>query len=55
MQNRPIGFSSKEDMINYAQTIIKKNFGVDLDKILSNSIVLNKLKTQRKINYFLHN
>ena len=55
MQNRPIGFSSKENMISYARKIIKENFDVDLDKILSNSIVLNKLKTQRKINYFLHN
>ncbi len=53
MQNKPIMFSSKEEMINYARTMIQKNFRFDLNKILSNSIILNKLKTQRKLKYFL--
>ncbi|TKJ17206.1 hypothetical protein CEE44_01575 [Candidatus Woesearchaeota archaeon B3_Woes] len=53
MQNKPIIFSSKEEMIDYARTMVQKNFRFDLDKVLSNSVILNKLKTQRKLKYFL--
>jgi len=50
MENKPLNFSSKELMLEYARKLIRKKFGADLDLILDKSLILNKLKTQSKLN-----
>jgi len=52
MQNKPIEFSSKELMLNYAKILIKKKFGYELDNILKQSIVLKNLREQSKLSNF---
>ncbi|HLF54562.1 MAG TPA: hypothetical protein VI612_02485 [Candidatus Nanoarchaeia archaeon] len=46
---KPITFASKELMLNYAQQIAKKKFGIDIKQILQKS---NLLK-QKKLNEFI--
>ena len=52
MNNKPLEFSSKELMIEYAKKLALKKFGVNLDKILDKSVLLNKLKTQVNLTDF---
>ncbi len=52
LHSKPIIFSDKELMINYARLLIKKKFNFDLDKILENSYLLRKVKHQSKLNKF---
>lgn len=54
LSDKPIEFSSKELMLNYAKAIVRKKFGYDLEILLKKSIILNKIKTQPKLtNFFL--
>jgi len=53
MQNKPLEFSNKELMLEYAKKLAKKKFGVDLTEILGKSVMLNKLKTQRNLMNFM--
>jgi len=48
-QNKPVGFASKELMLKYTKALVKKKFGVNVDNILKKSIMLNQIKTQKKI------
>jgi DNA repair protein NreA len=51
--NKPIEFSSKELQLNYAKIITKKKFGIDLDLILKESILLKNIDKQIKLTNFL--
>lgn len=53
MQSKPINFASKELMLKYAELLVKKKFGHDLNNTLKNSILLKNLKNQKKISQFL--
>jgi len=53
LENKPIEFSSRELILKYAQSLIKKKFGYDISLILRKSIILNKLRTQSKLTSFL--
>ena len=53
MQSKPIEFSSKELMLEYAKKLAKKKFGFDLDGILKNSVLLRDMKQQSKLVKFL--
>jgi len=53
LANKPIEFSSKELMLTYAQSLAKKKFGYDVSGMLQKSIMLNSIKTQKKLNFFL--
>jgi|ETNmetMinimDraft_2_1059921.scaffolds.fasta_scaffold50730_1 hypothetical protein len=53
LNNKPIEFSSKELMLIYAKSLIKKKFGYNIEHILKSSILLNNLKNQRKISEFV--
>ena len=53
MNNKPIEFSSKEMMLNYAKHLVKKKFNFDLYKILNNSILLKNMKQQSKLTNFI--
>ena len=53
-KNKPIEFSSKELMLNYAKAVIKKKFNFNLDNVLAKSILLKQVKQQSKLTKFLH-
>jgi DNA repair protein NreA len=53
LANKPIEFSSKELMLTYVQSLAKKKFGYDVSGMLQKSIILNSIKTQKKLNSFL--
>ena len=50
--NKPIEFSSKELLINYAKALVKKKFGYNIGYILRNSILLRSIKQQKKLMQF---
>ncbi|MBN2459848.1 hypothetical protein JXB28_06195 [Candidatus Woesearchaeota archaeon] len=52
MAAKPLNFESKELMIKYVQALVKKKFGINVDAILRQSILLNNIKTQRKLGEF---
>lgn len=49
---QPIIFSSKELLINYTQLFVKKKFGMDCTPQLQQSILLSKMKSQKKLGEF---
>ncbi|MBI2651196.1 hypothetical protein HYX01_01890 [Candidatus Woesearchaeota archaeon] len=53
MSSKPIEFSSKELMIEYAKKLAKKKFNVDLTAIIKKSILLKKMQQQYKLIEFL--
>lgn len=52
MNNPPIEFNSKEEMINYAITYAKTQINYDLTPLINKSEILKQIKTQKKINYY---
>ncbi len=48
-----IQFASKELMIKYAKSLMKKKFNFDLDKLLNQSILLKNIRTQKKLTSFV--
>ncbi len=53
LENKPIEFSSKELMLQYALAKIKKSFGVDITPMLQESKLLLELRTQKRLSGFL--
>lgn len=53
MQSKPLNFGSQELMIDYARKLSNKKFGIDLNKIISQSIIINKIRTQRSLMSFI--
>lgn len=52
LANKPLTFASKELMLKYTQALIKKKFGINADELLNKSILLNTIKTQKKLSEF---
>ena len=52
LNNKPLEFSSKELMLNYAKLMVQKKFGYDIDNILNKSIILKDIKQQNKLSKF---
>lgn len=52
LEDKPLEFSSKELMIKYATNLIKKKFNYNLETLLNQSILLKKLRTQKKLIQF---
>lgn len=52
LSNKPIEFSSKELMLNYVNHLVKKKFNYSVETLLKESILLKKLRTQKKLMYF---
>jgi len=52
LSNKPIEFSSRELMLNYAKSLVKEKFSIDIDSILKHSILLKNLKQQSKLTQF---
>jgi len=53
LSNRPIRFSDKKLMLTYARNLIKKKFGVDIDFILKESVLLKDLGKQKRLSAFI--
>lgn len=53
MSSKPIEFSSKELMLEYARKLVKKKFGCDADIQLKQSILLKNIKHQPKLEKFI--
>jgi hypothetical protein len=53
MASKPIDFSSKELMLNYATSFVKTKFGYSIDNILRESKLLKNLSQQKKLTHFL--
>lgn len=53
LKNKPIEFSSKELMLDYAKKLVKKKFGYELDNLLNQSKLLRNMKTQSKLLKFI--
>ena len=53
VNNKPIEFSSKELMLEYAKKLAKKKFGFELSSILEKSVLLKNIKQQSKLVKFL--
>ena len=49
LKTRPLEFASKELMLKYANLLMKKKFNYNIDVLINKSILLNKIKTQRKL------
>lgn len=49
MNSEPIEFPDKRSMITYAKEFVKETFSYDLNKILAQSVLIKKLKTQTKL------
>lgn len=53
MNAKPIEFSSKELMLEYAKKLVKKKFSCDVDVYLKKSNILRNIKSQSKLIKFL--
>jgi len=49
LTEKALNFASKELMLKYTQALVKKKFGINVDYILNKSIMLNQIKTQKKL------
>ena len=49
LSTKSLNFSSKELMLKYTKAVVKKKFGINVDFIMNKSILLNQIKTQRKL------
>jgi len=52
LNSKPLEFSSKELMLKYAKTLISKKFNYNIEILLNQSILLKKLRTQKKLIQF---
>ncbi|MEK6891560.1 MAG: hypothetical protein AABX25_00070 [Nanoarchaeota archaeon] len=53
MNSKPVQFSSKELVLEYAKKVALKKFNFNIDKILEKSILLKSIKQQSKLIKFL--
>jgi len=53
VSSKPIEFSSKELMLDYARKLIKRKFNYNIDYLLSSSILLKNIKQQTKLVKFI--
>jgi hypothetical protein len=53
LRNRPLYFSDRELLINYAKVFIKKRFGISIENILKDSRLLKRIKTQKRLSKWL--
>ena len=53
MSNKPIEFSSRELMLEYARKLLKRKFNYNADFLLGKSILFKSLKQQKKLMQFI--
>jgi len=49
LSTKSLNFGSKELMLKYTKAVVKKKFGINVDFIMNKSILLNQIKTQKKL------
>ena len=52
MSSKPLRFSSEELMMEYARMIAGTKFGINVDNLLKNSVIIRSMKTQKKLKHF---
>lgn len=53
LNNKPLSFNSLNDMLNYSINLAKENFNVSISSLLKNSVLLNNIKTQKRLFDFM--
>lgn len=53
LEEKPLSFASRELMLQYAQELVRRKFGFDLDSLLEKSRMLTSFKQQSKLTAFL--
>lgn len=54
LANKPMKFSTRKGMIDYAKAVAKKYFNFNLDLLLNESKLIKNIKTQKKLSSFIH-
>ena len=52
LAEKPISFSSKELMFKYAEELVKRKLGFDINLLLTQSKLLKNMHTQKKLSEF---
>lgn len=52
MNSNPINFETKENMLEFTKTLIKKNFNYDINNIYKKSVLLNNILKQKTLTDF---
>lgn len=52
MNNNFLEFETRNEMLEYTKQLIIRKFNFNIERVYNQSILLNKLKTQRKLNEF---
>ena len=53
LENKAVEFETKEQILEYVKQLIIRNFNFNIERVYKQSILLRKLKTQRKLNEFI--
>ncbi len=53
LNSKPFEFSSKELILKYLKNLVKKKFNYNAENLLNQSILLRKLRTQKKLLHFI--
>jgi hypothetical protein len=53
LSSKPLEFSSKELMLKYVKHLVNKKFNYNVENLLKESVLLNKLRTQQKLVKFV--
>lgn len=53
MSSKPLRFASEELMMEYARMIAGTKFGVNVDNLLKNSVLIRAMKTQKKLKNYI--
>ena len=49
LASKPIKFDDKELMMKYVKALVKKKFSINADALINKSILINQIKTQKKL------
>jgi len=53
LDNKPLNFGNKMLMLKYAQILVKKKFGVNIEDMVGKSVLLKEMKTQKRLMAFV--
>ena len=53
LENEFVGFETREQILEYTKQLIIKKFNFNIERVYNQSVLLSKLKTQRKLSEFI--
>ena len=53
LENKPAEFETREQMLEYVKQNIIRKFNFNIERVYNQSLLLNKLKTQKKLSEFI--